>query len=32
MNHHFVLRDDVLLRMAPAGAAPLLNRLRERGR
>lgn len=32
VKHHFVLRDDVLLRMAPAGLAPLLTRLRGRGR
>ena len=32
MKHHFMLRDNVLLRMAPAGFAPLLERLRGRGR
>ncbi|MEA4857561.1 MAG: cytochrome b [Solidesulfovibrio sp.] len=28
LKHHFILRDSVLLRMAPAGLGPLLRRLR----
>ena len=32
MKHHLVLRDHVLLRMAPAWLAPLLDRLRGNAR
>jgi len=28
LKHHFVIRDDVLLRMSPAALGPLLRRLR----